>query len=166
MVTVLMRLIVPLLVIIVVVYGVVTGSPLWVIAGAAGAAFLAGGRFGTFGPDDASQFNRLAKRAAGPPWRWLIYAAVLCALLSAWISQQDQFNFSSFYVWLLALVLLLAAGLIHDRARPRASVSVSDEAHPGTSPGDPAAPAASPAAVPGDERAPRWTRSTGCSSWR
>ena len=158
MVTVLMRLIVPLLVIIVVVYGVVTGSPLWVIAGAAGAAFLAGGRFGTLGPDDASQFNRLAKRAAGPPWRWLIYAAVLCALLSAWISQQDQFNFSSFYVWLLALVLLLAAGLIHDRARPRASVSVSDEAHPGTSPGDPAAPAASPAAVPGDERAPRWTR--------
>jgi 4-amino-4-deoxy-L-arabinose transferase-like glycosyltransferase len=155
MVTVLMRLIVPLLVIIVVVYGVVAGSPLWVIAGAAGAALLAGGRFGSFGPDDASQFNRLAKRAAGPPWRWLFYGAVLCALLSAWISQQDQFNFSSFYVWLLALVLLLAAGLVHDRARPRAAAVVSGEPAPGTSPGD---PAASPAAVPGDEHAPLWTR--------
>ena len=158
MVTVLMRLIVPLLVIMVVVYGVVTGSPLWVIAGAAGAALLAGGRFGSFGPDDASQFNRLAKRAAGRPWRWLIYAAVLCALLSAWISQQDQFNFSSFYVWLLALVLLLAAGLLHDRTRPRATRVVSGAPAPGTSPAGLSARAASPAAVPGDERAPLWTR--------
>ncbi len=158
MVTVLMRLIVPLLVIIVVVYGVVAGSPLLVIAGAAGAALLAGGRFGRLGPEDASQFNHLAKRAAGPPWRWLIYGAGLCALLSAWISQQNQFTFSSFYVWLLALALLLAAGLLHDRARPRVVHAVAGEPASGTSPADPSALAASPAAVSRDERALLWTR--------
>ena len=94
MVTVLMRLIVPVLVILVVVYGVVTASPLWVIAGAAGAALLASGRFGTLSPDDAGQFNLLAKRAAGPPVAVAALMAPFSApVLSAWISQQDQFTF-------------------------------------------------------------------------
>lgn len=116
-----MRLLIPLLVVLMVVYGVVAGSPLWVIAGAAAAALMASGRLGTVGPEDAGRISSLVKRAAGPPWRWLIFGAVLCAALGAWLSQQDPFAMSGLYVWLLALALLVAAGLLHDRTRPRAA---------------------------------------------
>ena len=121
-----MRLLIPLLVILLVVYGVAAGSPLWVIAGAAAAALLASGRLGALGPEDAGQMNVLVKRAAGPPWRWLMFGAVLCALLAAWVAQQDQFSMTGFYVWLVALAMLLAAGLLHDRTRGAAA---AEDAH-------------------------------------
>ena len=116
-----MRLLVPVLVILIVVYGVAAASPMFVIAGAAAAALLASGRLGTFSPEDAGQINILVKRAAGPPWRWLLFGAALGAVLAAWVSQQDQFSMAGFYVWLLALALLIAAGLLHDRTRPPAA---------------------------------------------
>lgn len=116
-----MRLLIPLAVVLIVVYGVIAASPLWVIAGTAAAFLLASGRFGTFGPEDARQMRYHASRAAGPPWRWFVFGAVGCAAVSAWISYQDQFAMASLYVWLLALVLLIAAGLVHDRARPAAA---------------------------------------------
>ncbi len=113
-----MRLLAPLLVVLIVVYGVAAASPLLVIAGAAAAALLASGRLGTVSSEDAGQMNILVKRAAGPPWRWLLFGAFLCAVLAAWISQQNQFSMSGFYVWLLALALVIAAGPVHDRTRP------------------------------------------------
>src|SRR4051812_39919528 len=110
-----MRLLLALAAAVMVGYGVVTSNPLWVIAGALAVALLASGRFGGVTVEDARHFHQLVKRGVGPPWRQLLLGALLCAGFAGWISQQTPFVLSSLYVWLLALVLALGAGFLHDR---------------------------------------------------
>jgi 4-amino-4-deoxy-L-arabinose transferase-like glycosyltransferase len=99
----------------IVVYGVITSSLPWVMAGTLAIGLLSSGRLGTATAEDAKRFNQFVKTVLGPPWQQLLLAALLCTGIAGWTFHQDHFAITSVYFWLAALFLMLGAGFLHDR---------------------------------------------------
>src|SRR4051794_35191487 len=98
-----------------IIYGVISANLLWVFAGVVAVALLASGRLGKATAEDANRFLRFGKGLIGPPWRQLLLAALICSVLAGWSAHKDPFAGISGYLWLAGLMLVIAAGILHDR---------------------------------------------------
>lgn len=111
-----MQLILLLLALVAALFGALSGNTGGLVLAAFCIFLSASGLVQRTTAEQESQLARGIERLAGEPWFLLMVAALLFAGSAALLAGQDPFNRSNGFLWLLSLLLILAAGWLHDRS--------------------------------------------------